>query len=190
MKKNYKHFLASIILISIVSISTSGQTVIKPAKGYSTQIGNMVSMLEDLKSRVTRSVSTLTIEETDFLLDDEANRIGAMILHLAATEKFYQVYTFENRALNEAERAEWSVAQSLGTTARNQLKGKPISYYLDIWNKVRKETLRLLKTKDDTWFVATIPGASMNNHWAWYHVMEHQANHMGQIRLISKRSGR
>ena len=27
----------------------------------------------------------------------------------------------------------------------------------------------------------------MNNHWAWYHVMEHQANHMGQIRLIIKR---
>jgi hypothetical protein len=173
-----------------MNISTYGQTIIKPAEGYSTQIGNIVSMLEDLKSRVTRSVSNLTIEETDFLLDDDANRIGAMIFHLAATEKFYQVYTFENRALNDAERAKWSVAQNLGATARNQIKGKSISYYLGIWNKVRKETLRLLKTKDDTWFVAKIPGTNMNNHWAWYHVMEHQANHMGQIRLISKRSGK
>lgn len=27
----------------------------------------------------------------------------------------------------------------------------------------------------------------MNNHWAWYHVMEHQANQMGQIQMITKR---
>jgi len=66
-------------------------------------------------------------------------------------------------------------------------KNKPIRYYLDIWNNVRKETLRLLKTKDDKWFNANVKGSSMNNHWAWYHVMEHQANHMGQIRLIIKR---
>lgn len=188
MNQNQKHLLTSIFLIAIVSFSTYGQTIIKPAKGYSTQIGNMVSMLEDLKGRVTQSVSDLTIEETDFLLDDDANRIGAMILHLAATEKIYQVYTFENRGFNEAEIAEWDVAQKLGAPARDQFKDKPIDHYLDIWNKVRKETLRLLKTKDDSWFAANIPNSEMNNHWAWYHVMEHQANHMGQIRLILKRS--
>ena len=27
----------------------------------------------------------------------------------------------------------------------------------------------------------------MSNHWAWFHVMEHQANHMGQLALITKR---
>ncbi len=188
MKKNYKQLLTSIILISIFNISSYGQTIIKPPEGYSTQIGNMVSMLEDLKGRVTRSVSDLTIEETDFLLDDDANTIGAMIIHLAATEKLYQVYTFENRALNEAEKADWDVAQKLGDPARNQYKDKPIDYYLDIWNEVRNETLRLLKTKDDSWFSSNILNTDMNYHWAWYHVMEHQANHMGQIRLILKRS--
>lgn len=188
MKQNHKYFLTPIILILMFNITTFGQNIIKPTKGYSTQIGNIVSMLEDLKGRVTNSVSNLTIEETDFLLDDDANRIGAMILHLAATEKYYQVYTFENRGLNTEERAKWDIAQNLGANARNQIKDKPIDYYLDIWNNVRKETLRLLKTKDDSWFASNVPSSSMNNHWAWYHVMEHQANHMGQIRLIITRS--
>ncbi len=188
MKQNFKYFLTSIIFISMFSMTTLGQRTITPADGYTTQIGNIVSMLEDLKDRVTNSVSSLTIEETDFLLDENANRIGAMIFHLAATEKYYQVYTIENRGLNKTEREKWDVAQNLGDTARNLLKDKPIDYYLGIWNEVRKETLRLLKTKDDNWFLSKTYDNNMNNHWAWYHVMEHQANHMGQIRLILKRS--
>lgn len=86
-KKMYK---SKIVLIGIVmlmfTIPTSAQNVIKPMKGYSAQIGTTIMMLEDLKKRVTYSVENLSQEETDFLLDEKANRIGAMILHLAATE--------------------------------------------------------------------------------------------------------
>lgn len=178
-----KNLLLSTLAFLLFLSATQSQNIIKPAKGYSDDIGNMIVMLEDLKGRVTRSVSNLDQEETDFLLDDKANRIGAMIMHLAATEKYYQLYTFENRGFNGKE-TDWSVALSLGDPARDILKGQPISYYLTIWDEVRKETKALLKTKDDQWFAENVQGSSMNNHWAWYHVMEHQANHMGQIRLI------
>jgi len=183
-----KRYAVIILLIAVVNTPVFGQNVIEAPRGYDTQIGNMVSMLEDLKGRVTRIVYELSQEETDFLLDEDANRIGAMILHLAATEKYYQLYTFENRGLNREESAQWDIAQNLGANAREKLQGKPISYYLNIWDEVREETLQLLKTKDDTWFAKQVPKSSMNNHWAWYHVMEHQANHMGQIVLTVKRS--
>lgn len=189
MKQKIEFFTITLILIMLSNISLSGQTnFIKATKGYSPQIGVTVSMLEDLKRRVTRSVANLTKEETDFLLDEEANRVGALILHLAATEKYYQVYTFENRGFNKEEKREWETALSLGDNARASIINQPIDYYLDIWEEVRKETLRLLKTKDDKWFKSKVDGSNMNNHWAWYHVMEHQANHMGQIRLIIKRA--
>ena len=157
-------------------------------KGFSPQIGTTVSMLEDLKERVTRSVVYLSQEQTDFLLDEDANRIGAMIMHLAAVEKYYQVYTFENRGFNKEEQKKWGGAMDLDSKGRAELVGKPITYYLDVWDEVRAETLRLLKTKDDKWFKSYVKKSTMNNHWAWYHVMEHQANHMGQIRLIIKRT--
>jgi len=185
MTRKIKLTLITIVFILVSTISTEAQTI-KSEKGYSTQIGNMVSMLEDLKSRITRRIANLNQEETDFLLDKDANRIGALIYHLAATEKYYQLYTFENRGFNKEEK-KWATALSLGENARGLLKDKPINYYLDIWNEVRKETMRLLKTKDDKWFEAKVKGSNMNNHWAWYHVMEHQANHMGQIALISSR---
>lgn len=92
------------VVIGIILFSTSiSQSQINPAKGYDHDIGNMVSMLESLRARVIGSVEGLNQEQTDFLLDDKANRIGAMIMHLAATEVYYQALTFENRQLNEEE---------------------------------------------------------------------------------------
>jgi hypothetical protein len=64
-------------------------------------------------------------------------------------------------------------------------KDKSIQYYIDIYDAVRAKTKKLLKTKDDKWFAKK--NGSMTNHWAWFHVMEHQANHMGQLALITKR---
>ncbi len=181
--------IQNILIIGLMSITftISAQRNLTPAKGYDTQIGTLVSMLEDLKGRITRTVSRLDQKGTDYLMDDQSNRIGALILHLAATEKHYQVYTFEDRSYNTAEASFWDTPMNLGNTARRKLVDKPISYYLDKWNKVRAETLRLLKTKDDDWLNKNVSGGSMNNHWAWFHVMEHQANHMGQINMIVKR---
>lgn len=181
-----KPILLTIITLTL-SLSVSAQNNISPTPGYDTQVGNMVAMLEDLKSRITNQVRHLDQESTDFLLDDQSNRIGAMILHLAATEKIYQVMTFENRRYNKEESAFWDLPMNLGGPARRKLVGKPISYYLNEWDKVRSETLRVLKTKDDEWLNSNVPYQGMNNHWAWFHVMEHQANHMGQIALIRKR---
>lgn len=175
------------ILIFCFCFSMQAQNLIKSEKGYTNDIGNVVSMLNDLKRRVTSSVQGMSQYETDYLLDENANRIGAMILHLAATEAYYQVYTFENRGFNKQEKKKWDIALNLGDNARKELQGKPIDYYLDIYTQVRAKTLELLKSKDDEWLKQKNSAATMNNHWAWYHVMEHQANHMGQIRLIAKR---
>ena len=184
-----RNFYTITYLLFCITAATS-QNTIQQKKGYAPQIGTTVAMLEDLKSRITHSVQNLNQKETDFLLDEDANTIGAMILHLAATEKYYQVYTFENRGYTKEEAKKWQTAMSLGPNARKELIGKPIDYYLTRWNDIRNETLRLLKTKDDTWFSKKVSGSSMNNHWAWYHVMEHQANHMGQIRMIIKRASK
>ncbi len=184
-----KKTINALLFLSLCAFTTTNvqaQIKIKAKKGYSPQIGVMISMLDDLKTRITNRVENLDQAGTDFLIDENGNRIGAMILHLAATEKYYQLYTFEGRVFNDEE-ADWDMAQTLGPKARAELVGKPIKHYLKIWDEVRKETKRLLKSKDDKWFAEMTKYNNMNNHWAWYHVMEHQANHMGQIAFISKR---
>ncbi|WP_282086907.1 DUF664 domain-containing protein [Aquimarina algiphila] len=160
---------------------------INTEEGFTPQIGTLVSMLNNLSNRVERVVKGLDIRQTDHLLDEKANRIGALIMHLAAAEVYYQVYTFENRAFNKEEKDKWEIGLDLGDKAREEFKGKPITYYLDIYKEVRKKTIEELKKRNDEWLEGSWPGSTMNNHFAWFHVMEHQSSHLGQILMLKKR---
>ncbi len=181
MRRNYSILL---LCFSISIISAQGE--IKPTEGYTPQIGIMVDMLEEMKDLIKAQTQDLNQTETDFLFDEKANSIGAMIMHMAATEAYFQVETLEGRQWTDEERSFWAVAGGLGEQSRANLKGKPITYYLDLWDEVRNKTLEGLKTKDDAWFEASI-GEGMNNHWVWFHVLKHSANHRGQIALVKAR---
>ena len=164
----------------------NAQGELKSVEGYSPQIGQMVYMLEDLKDRITEQVKDLDQSQTDFEYDADANSIGSLIMHLVSTESYYQIATLEGREWTEQEQTEFGVAGELNQKVKSLLKGKPIRYYLDLWDEVRQKTLDGLKTKDDAWFSSNIE-EGLNYHYIWYHVMEHSANHMGQIATIKNR---
>lgn len=156
-------------------------------EGASPQIGAMISMLEDLKRRVENTVKNMNQYEIDYLHDAEANRIGSLIMHLAAAEAYYQVFTFENRGFNEEEKKKWDVALNLDKGGRDEFKGHEVQYYLDIYNEVRAKTIAELKKRDDAWFAEVQKEYDWSNQYCWFHVMEHQSSHLGQILFLKKR---
>ncbi|MRX40773.1 DUF664 domain-containing protein [Flavobacterium sp. LC2016-23] len=156
-------------------------------EGASPKIGDMISMLEDLKDRVERAVKNMNQYEIDYLHDEQANRIGALVMHLAAAEKYYQVFTFEKREFNEEEKKIWEAALNLDQGGRDEFKGHDIQYYLDIYNEVRAKTISELKKRDDAWFAEVQMKYDISNQYCWFHVMEHQSSHLGQILFLKKR---
>ncbi|MBQ4819919.1 DUF664 domain-containing protein [Aquimarina sp. MMG016] len=181
------HSGKSALLIEGREVQQDSSNYITVEEGFTPQIGTLISMLNNLSNRVERVVKDLDIRQTDHLLDEKANRIGALVMHLAAAEKIYQNMTFENRRFNDEEKEQWQAGLSLGEEAREKFQGKPISYYLDIYKEVRKKTIEELKKRNDEWLEKSWPGAPMNNHFAWFHVMEHQSSHLGQILMLKKR---
>lgn len=151
------------------------------------QIDNMISMLEDLKSRVERILKNLPQEHVDHLHDAKANRFGALVMHLAAAEVYYQKHTFGESIFDKENPKMWKAGLDLGDKGREMFKGKPINYYLDLFTKVRKKTIEELRKKDDIWFKKVNAGNSMSNQYSWFHVMEHQSSHLGQILFLRKR---
>jgi uncharacterized damage-inducible protein DinB len=128
--------------------------------------------------------------DLDYLYDSESNSIGSLLLHLAATEVFYQANTFEKRRFNEAEQRRWKVAQDLGAAARAEIKGHSLDYYLSALEEVRAKTLAEFRKRDDAWFQESEPffgNQPTNNYCKWFHVVEHEANHRGQIAWYEKR---
>ncbi len=156
-------------------------------EGASPQIGAMISMLEDLKDRVESTVKNMSQYEIDYLHDKEANRIGALVMHLAAAEAYYQVFTFENRDFNAEEKKKWGAALDLDQGGRDDFKGHDIQYYLDMYNEVRAKTISELKKRDDAWFAEEQKRYGWSNQYCWFHVMEHQSSHLGQILFLKKR---
>jgi hypothetical protein len=115
-----------------------------------------------------------------------------LTLHLGATEKYYQINTFEGRQeYNDEENKIWGAAMHLGDEGRKSIKGHEVKYYLDMITEVREKTLEEFKKKDDAWLLAIDPvwskEESFNTYWKWFHVCEHESNHRGQITWLKGR---
>jgi uncharacterized damage-inducible protein DinB len=162
-------------------------------EGYSNQISILVSMMDWMRATVLRSIEGISQKELDFLLDGESNSIGAMLIHLAATERYYQIHTFEGKEWGDFDKKDtdmWDVGSRLGDNARKEIKGRPISYYTDKLKEVREYSLKELKNKDDNWLMQSTSffgNQPTNNYCKWFHVVEHESNHNGQIKYIKSR---
>lgn len=164
--------------------------IVSDIDGYTPQIGRLVWMMNYARSVTIDSVKNLTTPQLDFLLDEKANSIGALLLHIASTDYFFRVLSFEKRELTAEEDSEWAPASYLGEQGREHIKGNKVDYYIDILNSERKKVLDLFKTVNDSWLYEEMPlwdNEPANNYFMWYHVFEDEINHRGQINLIRKR---
>jgi hypothetical protein len=174
---------------------TSSPNMLGPLPGYSPQIGTFVSLLTWMRERngVLGSTEKLTQSDLDYLFDKDANTIGALMLHLAATETYYQMNTFDGMkwgAWSDEIKKKWDAAMNLGDAGRASIKGHDRDYYVSILHEVREKTLAEFRKKDDAWFLAadkTWGWGPTNNLCKWFHVCEHEAHHTGQIALLRKR---
>jgi hypothetical protein len=167
--------------------------VIGPREGFSLHIGTLLSMMTWMRDVILRPVEGMNVEQLDFLLDKNSNSIGAMLLHLAATERYYQIHTFEGKAWGDWSKEDikrFDVAMNLGEEARKTIKGNNFNYYLDIMTEVRGNTIREFKKRDDNWLMAVDeewPWGPTNNYCKWFHVCEHESNHNGQFKYLRSR---
>jgi len=186
---------SALIATTPAQAADTDPNVLGPMPGYSPQIGTLVSEMTWMREQVQRSVRGLTQEQLDFLLDGKANRIGALLLHLAATEKLYQLNTLDQMAIADVEKSpvfkEWAVPMNLGEPARQAIKGHSLDYYLNILHEVREKSLAEFRKRDDQWLLTvdkTWPWGPTNNLCKLFHVCEHESHHAGQIALLKSRA--
>lgn len=167
--------------------------VFGPREGFAPHIGTLLSMMTWMRDVILMPVRGMSVEQLDFLLDENSNSIGAMLLHLAATERFYQIHTFEGKEWGDFSKEDldrFDVAMNLGDQARKTIKGNNLEYYLDIMTEVRENTIREFKKRDDNWLMKVDeewPWGPTNNYCKWFHVCEHESNHNGQFKYLRSR---
>jgi uncharacterized damage-inducible protein DinB len=176
-----------------VAFVADNKNIIGPIEGYSPQVGTIISMLSWMRDVILSPVKNMTMEQLDYIHDKNANSIGSMLLHLAATERFYQIHTFDGKKWGDwgnADKKRFGVAMGLGDKGREEIKGNNLDFYLDTLNEVRDRTLTEFKKRDDAWLMQVDekwPWGPTNNYCKWFHVCEHESNHNGQIKWIKGR---
>jgi len=193
-KKKKNTGVSGFTLLSPPALSQEAEmNIIGPKKGYSPQIGTLVSMMTWMRTVMLMSVKGMTQKDLDYLLDDKANTIGALLMHLAATDRIYQINTFEGNSLKElpaSYKDKWGVAMELGEPARKTIKGHDLDFYLNLLHDVREHTLAEFAKRDDAWLMTVDKDwgwGPTNNYCKWFHVCEHESNHNGQIKMLKKR---
>jgi uncharacterized damage-inducible protein DinB len=161
-----------------------------PAPGYSPMVGALVAMLEYTRATTLNGVASLGIAELDHQHDERANPIGAMLAHVAAIEWVHAVQTLGPPATAEVW-AEWGPLIQLGPAAWAAARGHTLEAHVERLRAVRERTLEALRAVDDDWLTRAAPlpwlPKPATNMWAWYHVMEDELNHRGQIRWLRGR---
>ncbi len=172
-----------------MKVDTATLYIIDQKDGLGLEFSKLVSMMNYTRETTIQAVKDLTIEELDFLYDEEANSIGMLLGHLAAVEKTYQIVTFENRDLTEEEFSRLQAGLDLGSLGQEHFKGKTIEDYLQELSDVRNTTIEKFKTLPDEWLYEQTPfwyDRPANNFFKWFHVFEDELSHRGQIRIINK----
>ena len=146
-------------------------------------------MLAFTRVQVLNNVRGMSQRDLDFLLDDKANTIGALLLHLAATETYYGLSTFGGLSWgswSDDIKKKWDIPMNLGEPARKAIKGNTLDYYLTILGESRERNLAEFRKRDDKW-LALVDQQGANNYAKWFHVAEHESNHDGQIKFLKRR---
>ena len=167
--------------------------IVGPKEGFTPQIGTLVSMMNWMRMVILSPVKDMSVSDLDYVHDENANSIGSMLMHLTATERFYQIHTFDGKTWGDwpKEDAEkWTTAMELGENARKKIKGNNYDFYFNALSEVREYTLQEFAKRDDKWLMAIdddFPWGPTNNYCKWFHVCEHESNHNGQFKFIKKR---
>jgi hypothetical protein len=185
----------SVLLPKTAEAENADLNILGPRRGYSPQVGTFVSLLTWMRDAngVLSATKGLTQADLDVLFDQNANTIGALMLHLAAAETYYQMNTFDGKAWDswsDAIKQQWGPAMDLGDAGRKAIKGHDRDYYVNILHATREKSLAEFRKRDDAWLMAVDkdwPWGPTNNYCKWFHVCEHEAHHTGQIALLRKR---
>jgi len=159
--------------------------------GYAPTLGALVAMLTYTRATTVAAVGGLTPADLDHQHDAAANPIGALLAHVGAIEWSLLTWTLEGGQPAAQEWAEWGPLLRLGPDAWAAARGRPLEEHLARLAAVRARTLARLQDVDDAWLEGhpSLPWmrSAATHLWAWYHVMEDELSHRGQIRWLRAR---
>lgn len=165
--------------------------MLTPHPGLSTGIGYYLSGMEEVSSQLVAAVKDIPdnlIGKPAFL---GAHSIGGLILHIGEAEWFWMQMVVSGHRLTEEDKAApyWDILDDVERVARN---GFTTEFCLLEAEKIRNQTRDVLFSYNDKDLERIITferrgeTTEHNLRWILHHLIDHEAQHKGQILMLKR----
>ena len=165
--------------------------VLTPHPGLSTGIGYYLSGMEEVRNQLVDTVKTIPddlIGKPAFL---GAHSIGALVLHIGEAEWFWMQMVVSGHKLTEEDKMApyWDILDDVERVARN---GFTTEFCLQEAEKIRNQTRDVLFAYNDKdleriiIFERSDQSSEHNLRWILHHLIDHEAQHKGQILMLKR----
>ena len=151
----------------------------------SPRVALLYSMMEKVRGRLFSRIESLSDVDIDYSPHGRSiETIGTLLFHIAAVE---WSWIFEDIGGKEMDYEKWKQAFPLREDI-DQLTGQRVEFYFDRLNEVRQEVREWLKGIDDEELdrLIDLGHAEVSIEWVLFHLIEHEAMHIGQISVLSR----
>jgi uncharacterized damage-inducible protein DinB len=153
------------------------------------EVGLLFAQLEFVRRDTREALSGLSTEVLDASPPGAATTIGELAWHIADAEEYWVRRVVLAELPFEAPRQATDPSRP-GAGASLPLRGRTIDFYLAKLDEVRAHTESACwKLADDALDnpCRTLPdGEVVTPRWAFAHLVEHEAHHRGQIKLMKR----
>jgi uncharacterized damage-inducible protein DinB len=160
---------------------------VEPASGYPVEYGLLVSALQDGTREWREELGDVSIEEIVWQPYKQGHSIGAVILHMIDVEAFWVETAALGRERDPDEIREL-LSEETDQYGFNWVvpPRQPLSYYLELQDRVRARTLESIKSFPDPATVIDREGwsSALTVRWILNHVVAHEAYHGGQAVML------
>ncbi len=165
--------------------------VLEPAPGFPTGIGFYLSGLEEVRHQLCDILRAIPDDAMTRRAFAEAHPIAGLALHIGEAEWWWIQCVLAGRELDDEARriAHWDVLEDADGLAARGCSGQ---YCIDALETIRGMTRDFLASLTDDALDRTFkyekPTRSLevSLRWALHHLMDHEAQHKGQILLLKR----
>lgn len=165
--------------------------VLTPHPGLSTGIGYYLGSMEEVRSQVNAAVKAIPddlISKPAFL---GAHSIGGLVLHIGEAEWFWMQMVVGGHELTEEDQKApcWDVLDDVEVVARNSYSTE---FCLREIENIRNQTRDVLFSFSDKdlgrliTFERRGETTEYNLRWILHHLIDHEAQHKGQILMLKR----
>jgi len=164
----------------------SHEEIARPPE-FSPGVGALISMMEDCRARTLREIDRVPPEIVDATTAWNGNSIGSLLYHIAAIELDW---LFADIAQSDfpAAAGEWFPHDVREEDGRlTPIGGDDLDRHLERLSWVRQQTRSVLRSLPSDDLQATRSSGnddSVTVEWILHHLMQHEAEHRGQLAEI------